>query len=168
MAIRRVTSCFVGHRSDKRRRRFVEAAAAHAAAATSRRHRRQVLLRRSNRSGLVQGRRVLRRAGSRVGAPRLHAKAAWSGRSPRIQPHGSGERYVSFDLRMGNLCDIDNIVFCVNRDFHGNLRVYSTRRVSRRFPPRTARLPGCAARPMRRPMRRHRARRDARLWPRRG
>ena len=168
MAIRRVTSCFVGHRSDKRRRRFVEAAAAHAAAATSRRHRRQVLLRRSNRSGLVQGRRVLRRARSRVGAPRLHAKAAWSGRSPRIQPDGSGERYVSFYLRMGNLCDIDNIVFC-SQGLSTEIYEFTPPGVlSRRFPPRTARLPGCAARPMRRPMRRHRARRDARLWPRRG
>ena len=70
---------FVG-RSDKRRRRLVEAAAADAAAETSRRHRRQILLRRSNRYGLVQGRRVLRRARSRVGAPRFHAKAAGRGR----------------------------------------------------------------------------------------
>ena len=111
MAIRRVTPCFV-HRCDKRRRRLVEAAAADAAAATSRRHRRQVLLRRSNRCGLVQGRRVLRRARSRVGAPRLHAKAAGSGRRQGIQPDGSGERYVSFYVCMGDLCDIDDVVFC--------------------------------------------------------
>ena len=56
----------------------------------------------------------------------------------------------------------------VHRDFHGNLRVYSAGCLSRRFPPRTSRLPGCAARAMRRPMRRHRARRYARFWPRRG
>ena len=159
---------FCWHRCDKRRRRLVEAAAADAAAATSRRHRRQVLLRRSNRCGLVQGRRVLRRARSRVGAPRLHAKAAWSGRSPRIQPDGSGERYVSFYLRMGNLCDIDDVVFC-SQGLSTEIYEFT--------PPGV--LVGdflrgphdCQAVPHGRcvvTMRRHRARRYARLWPRRG
>ena len=159
---------FCWHRCDKRRRRLVEAAAADAAAATSRRHRRQVLLRRSHRCGLVQGRRVLRRARSRVGAPRLHAKAAGSGRSPRDTTRRF-RRAVRFFLCMLWAICVTSMTSCfVHRDFHGNLRVYSAGCLSRRFPPRTSRLPGCAARAMRRPMRRHRARRYARLWPRRG